>query len=44
MSSLNFVSYSMSFIKLKLVFQSCDRYVKMFTSALCETDFKFFLF
>lgn len=38
-SSLSFVSYSVSFVKLKLAFQSCDRYVKMFTSALCELDF-----
>ena len=33
---------STSFVKLKLAFQSCDRYVMMFSSALCEIDFNFF--
>lgn len=40
-----FVPYSSTwFVKLKLAFQSCDRYVMMFSSALFETDFNFCLF
>lgn len=33
-----------SFVEQKLIFQSCGKYVTMFSSVLCEIHFHFFLF